>query len=130
MIDRCGCTSACSGVSSPPRTNSSTKLWSLVIWWSSPSRLRYARESPTCPIVRESSVPSMPAVSVVPMPCSSWFDSDFSRTASLAPSIASRSGSPDATAARNASSAVALATSPAWWPPIPSATATSPKRSI
>ena len=32
----------------------------------------------------------MPAVSVVPMPASSWSDTDFSRTASLAPSIASR----------------------------------------
>src|SRR5262249_30624938 len=71
----------------------------------------------------------MPAVSVVPMPCRSWSDSDFSRTASLAPSIASRNCSPDATAARNDSSAVALATSPARWPPIPSATATRPRRS-
>ncbi len=92
MTDRRGWTSACSRVSSPPRTISSTRLWSSVIWVSSPSRTRYARESPTCPTTRYPSLPRMPAVRVVPMPWNSWSDTDFSRTASLAPSIASRNG--------------------------------------
>ncbi len=69
---------------------------------------------------------SVPAVSVVPMPRRLVSVNDLVKTASLASSIASRSGRPLVIAARRASSAVALATSPARCPPMPSATATSP----
>ena len=51
MTERCGCSLASSGVSLPWRTSSSTSEWSRVRRSSSPSRSRYARESPTWAIV-------------------------------------------------------------------------------
>ena len=124
IIDRSGCTAASSSVSLPSRTSSSTWLWSWSAGASSPSCRRYARESPTWPM---SSVPAARqgaggerGAHADAAPSSV---SDFSYTAWLASSIASRSGSPDVDRrARSASSAVALATSPPWWPPMPSAT--------
>ena len=113
MIERCGCTAASSVVSRPSRTSSSTRLWSTVTWRSSPSCRRYARESPTCPTSSVPPATSVAAVSVVPMPRRLASVRDLVNTASLASSIDSRSGCPALIAARNASSAVTLATSPA-----------------
>jgi hypothetical protein len=53
------------------------------------------------------------AVSVVPIPSSARSVAAFSNTAELARTIAASSASPLAIAARRASNAVALATSPA-----------------
>ena len=71
------------------------------------------------------------AVSVVPMPCSAGLAWTISRNALLARRTAwssAFSSSPAGTwvsSGRSASMTAALATSPAAWPPIPSATASS-----
>ncbi len=72
--ERCGWCSASSAVILPVLTRCWTKEWSLVTWVSSPSRSRYARESPMCAIA--SLLPARSsAVTVVPRPASSGFSS-------------------------------------------------------
>ena len=59
--------SASSGDRRPLRTSSATSEWSSVSCSSFPSRTRYARESPTCPMCTR--LPSTSAaVIVVPIP--------------------------------------------------------------
>ena len=67
ITDRCGWTSASSGESRPLRTSSATSEWSSVSCSSLPSRMRYARESPTWPMRTVPSSTSA-AVIVVPIP--------------------------------------------------------------
>ena len=127
-MDRCGWVATSSGLIRPSSTSVWTSVWSCVIWWNSPSRSRYARESPMCTRATRGPDQSM-AVSVVPMPsstesattmsCSVWF---ASATASASASSRSWPGTSSSSLAR-AEMAAALATSPAAWPPMPSATA-------
>ena len=73
------------------------------------------------------SIPSAPAVSVVPMPRSVVGRPPTARRrSSFAAETASSIVAPAPNATRSASSAAALATSPALCPPMPSATATRP----
>ena len=67
ITERCGWDSAASGLSLPLRTSSPTSEWSSVSCISSPSRIRYARESPTWPKRTRPSSTSA-TVSVVPIP--------------------------------------------------------------
>jgi hypothetical protein len=67
---RWGWRSASSVVSFPSRTMRCTSVWSSVIIESSPSRNRYARESPTW-ATRASEPSRISAVRVVPIPSSS-----------------------------------------------------------
>ena len=67
ITERCGWTSASSGESLPLRTSSATREWSSVSCSRAPSRTRYARESPTWPILTMSPSTSA-AVIVVPIP--------------------------------------------------------------
>ena len=105
-------------------------VWSSVIWRSWPSRSRNARESPMCASAARSPENSI-AVSVVPMPCREE-SSAARRATALFASAAARprtwtmaSGATSASCERSDSITAALATSPAAWPPRPSATANS-----
>ncbi len=126
MIERCGCSSAWASVRRPWRRSSSTSEWSLVSRLRSPSRNTYARLSPTWAKLTSSS-PINAAVSVVPIPereasCSAslWILS----LAALTTRDRKCSGaSSPSSADSKASAAIREATSPAWAPPIPSATA-------
>ena len=132
MIDFCGCSDASSAVSLPWRSSSSTSEWSSVSRRSSPSRSRYARESPTCAMAA-SSAPTYTAVTVVPMPA--WLASVRERSwmLSLASSMRAASSScggppPSGSPRPSVSTAIREATSPACAPPMPSATANSGAR--
>ena len=65
---RCGCTRDSASVIRPSSIRVCTKVWSLVSWLISPSRNRYARLSPTCPMpMRSPSKSPMLAVVLVPL---------------------------------------------------------------
>jgi len=67
ITERCGCVSASSRESLPLFISSLTSEWSSVTCSIRPSRIRYARESPTCP---KATLPfsTSATVIVVPMP--------------------------------------------------------------
>ena len=67
ITERCGCTAASSRVRRPARSSSATSEWSCDSCCSTPSRRRYARESPTWPSTTRSPSTSA-AVTVEPMP--------------------------------------------------------------
>ncbi len=125
MIERCGCSSAWAAVRRPCRRSSSTSEWSDVSRRSCPSRKTWARLS-SLPV-------SSAAVSVVPMPErveSRWERSWMRRLASITISRRNVSGGTlgSISVGSNDSAAIFEATSPAWAPPIPSATAKSGER--
>ena len=129
----------------PALTCSSTKEWSAVRRVSLPPLNRYARESPTCAMFITPSSASA-ATTVVPMPFSSGDDAALSLTALLASLIAATSLLPARPSVSTSpkgqvmsslpavarmkppvtSTAIRLASSPAAWPPIPSATTYRP----
>ena len=127
MTERCGWTRASSGVSCPASMRSAISEWSRVSCWIFPLWSRYARESPTCAMTRRSPS-SIAAVQVVPMPsrprpsCAAfriaWFAAWTARPSSFA------SGCSGARSAMTLT-AISDATSPAAWPPMPSATTNS-----
>ena len=129
ITERCGWISASSGESSPLRRSSPTSEWSSVSCSSSPSRTRYARESPTWPTMIDSPASSTSAtVIVVPMPeaaASSFARWKTRRFASWISSTTRASLSSAPSASCSAAAASREATSPACAPPIPSAIAKS-----
>ncbi len=138
---RSGETCASSIVSLPSITRTSATVWSVVICEARASRMRYVRLSPTW--ATNASEPATSSTSsVVPMPCLSLSRAPrwntawcAARTAFCSSCTSSRRPSSVGlranawTLARAISSdsftvstAIALATSPAAWPPMPSAT--------
>jgi hypothetical protein len=75
ITERWGCVPASSGESFPLRTSSATSEWSSVNCSSLPSRIKYARESPTWPKATFAS-PTKATVIVVPIPeaAASWLE--------------------------------------------------------
>ncbi len=128
ISERCGWVLASSSVIRPSSTSRCTQVWSWVIWVSEPSRSRYARESPMWIRPARSPVHSS-AVSVVPMPSSAGSLSTSSRSRSLARSAAWLSAVSGSVPGMSSSNETMVdrtsdeATSPAAWPPMPSATA-------
>ena len=132
----------CSGVSCPRLSSSLISEWSSVSCCTAPPRTRYMRESPTC--ARKPRLPTTSsATSVVPMPRLLHVALRLGEhrgarllhrraRASAAPSLRSAPPRPCSNASsvarsacsvsRNACTAMLLATSPAAWPPMPSAT--------
>ena len=124
ITERCGWISASSGESLPLRTSSATSEWSSVSCSMPWSRIRYARESPTCPNV---TLPSSTRarVIVVPMPEALASSDERSKTRRFASwtSATTRSSPLPSAAVPRAEAASREAISPPLAPPIPSATA-------
>ncbi|MDQ1017868.1 hypothetical protein QFZ43_004417 [Streptomyces afghaniensis] len=126
--ERCGWVVASSSVMRPSSTRRCTQVWSCVICVRTPSRRRYARESPTCTRPRRWPVQRR-AVRVVPMPSSWGSSSTIERSWSLARCTAVPSEVRMSEPGTSSSSATIVemaseeATSPAAAPPMPSAMA-------
>ena len=129
IAERCGCRSASSGVRTPLSTSSATSEWSVVTCSRTPSRSRYARESPTWPneiVPAEASTSAI--VTVVPIPAVSGSARERSQTRRFASAMIAESWAASRVSALASSSAEAArsaAISPARAPPMPSAIANS-----
>jgi hypothetical protein len=115
---------ASSAVSSPDPTASAMNEWSDVIWWM-PDRIDAVR--PAVPHVGDgvAATAAQHGDQRRPHPSRPGSAPASSNTAAFAAATASSRAVPASTEARSTSRAVRLATSPAEWPPMPSATATS-----